>query len=351
MKTLTRVFPVCRSLAVVIALGLVPASAVCQERSNVRPQVKPDLDLTVDKVLEWLPADTETIMVDRGPYKIEPPPREDQAAPPPLEVILRYLSLGPLVQRKATPKKELADEVVLFTVEGSKGFRSPKGLGLMPYDGCHVVVFNRDVFASASACLKSMKDDGAKEMDVAGHKAVVWEEQMERDQWAYYVVHARPNVMLVATDKKSLEEVLKRMEKKAPNRALPANLPEWKWVDTKAQFWAIRHYDKANADKDPSTPLTNQKRAANHPDLDAIGLTFSYDPGKEKSAKVRYLSASKDATLIVAGGWTHTGEGLTPKIRMLEKGVVEITAELNNARTIQIYMLVLLGHLGHGIYL
>jgi hypothetical protein len=55
----------------------------------------------------------------------------------------------------------------------------------------------------------------------------------------------KPNIAVAATDRGYLEDVLARIDGKRGERALPDTLPEWKHVDTHAQFWVVRHYRKA----------------------------------------------------------------------------------------------------------
>ena len=67
-------------------------------------------------------------------------------------------------------------------------------------------------------------------------------------------------------------------EGKKGNRALPDDLPEWKYVNTDLQFWGIRHFDRTQAKLDPSSPFGGQK-SANDADGQAIHLTkLSFAP-------------------------------------------------------------------------
>ena len=148
--------------------------------------------------------------------------------------------------------------------------------------------------------------------------------------------------LLCATDKGFLEEVLTRMKRENRDPALPDELPEWRHVDGEASVWAIRHYRKETAEQDPSSPLRD-KAAANFPDQRAIGFVFWYDPKPGKVAKARYLSRAKNAVEVVAMGWHHPSEQLTPKIVEIQPGVVEISAAIDNDRVGQSFMFVPVG--------
>jgi hypothetical protein len=69
-------------------------------------------------------------------------------------------------------------------------------------------------------------------------------------------------------------------------------------------------------------------------------------------AKARYLTGSKDAVPIVTHGWHSPSDNLTPTIAELEPGVIEITASIGQDEdSVHMFLFVLLGYLGHGVYL
>jgi hypothetical protein len=317
-----------------------------------RPESAPPA-LTVDEALYWLPANTETIIVAQGPFELRPIEPAKESEFPPMDKTLQTFACGPVVSSgEVTARKSLEGLPIAFVLEGARGFRSPQGLGLMPYDGCNIIVFKDELKTAKDDFIKALNSESPKEEQIAGQKTFVFQKKLEQDQWKFYIAFPRPNVILGATDRSYLEEVLKRMamKDKPAERALPENLAEWKHVDRKVKFWGIRHYDKANAKNDPSSPLTNESGAWNTPDPDAIGLVFAYDAGKKNLVNIKYLSTSKRADEIAAMDWTHEQEGLKPQIRQKTKGVVEISVELNGENK-GVFFLVFLAALGHGIYI
>lgn len=88
---------------------------------------------SIDDVLWWLPEDTETVYVVRGPFKVTPPIDEPPATVSALEyadLALRTMPLGILHTiengKFYTP---LVGRSVLFCIEGSRRFRPPTQLG------------------------------------------------------------------------------------------------------------------------------------------------------------------------------------------------------------------------------
>jgi hypothetical protein len=65
-------------------------------------------------------------------------------------------------------------------------------------------------------------------------------------------------VVVIASNRAYLEELLGRRGARAGARAFPSELPEWAWVDTRAPFWALRHYQRDTND-DPTSPFAKAR--------------------------------------------------------------------------------------------
>ncbi len=88
---------------------------------------------------------------------------------------------------------------------------------------------------------------------------------------------------------------------------MPNSLHEWTYVNKKAQFWGLRHYDRQQAKYDPTSPFEG-KKSANFPDEGAIGLTYQCD-AKTRRATVTYLTAAgADTRKIAADRFPDAGE-------------------------------------------
>jgi hypothetical protein len=292
---------------------------------------------TAMQIVDWLPPDTETLFVVNGPFQMQAEGEEMRRAAN-LARLLERLSCSPLGVRKGALIKELAGQEVALAVEGARHFRHASGLGMSRYEGCQVIVFQRDLGAAGDSLKKALASASKTTQEIAGHEVFSLEEKFEKDVWTFFFTQPLPNVLVCATDQGFLGEVLARMDRPEGKRALPKDLPEWKHVDTTARFWAIRHFDL-------DSPLAI--------DPEGVGLVFTFNPGEgpeEKvSATVKYLTDENDLGKI-AKAWTYVGEAkLTPKVKQLAPGVVEITAHLRDERDAGRFFFVLLFHLGHGI--
>jgi hypothetical protein len=308
---------------------------------------------TLENILWWLPENTETLMVTKGPFTIIDSDRIDPNTHESINLknMLEPWSYGPLtVIREGKFLKPILGKTILLSVEGSRKFGPPASLGSAKYEGCQVLVFGQDFATARDSFIELLKTNANKVEKIAEYPVLVFEEKLESDLWKIFVVSPKPDLVLCATDQDFLTEMLNRMGSKAINRALPESLPEWKQVDTSAQFWAIRHYDKENALRDHTSPLYGKQAAANAPDMQAIGLTFTYNPKGNNEARIKYLSANKEAAKIADKYWNPDSYELNAKVSTREAGIVEIIVNPDNPDVISIFLLVLLAAFGHAIY-
>src|SRR5579863_127143 len=336
-------------VAVVAPFCFFPSRAVAQQ---------PNLN----QVLSWLPVDTETVLGANGPFGWDPealsngsPPQERLAATE-LEMQSRMFPLGLLNFKNGGLGEFVKGKTVSLAVEGSRRFRPPRALGLMRYEGCLIMVFSPTVSLDGSAFMKAAANSAARFEERNGTRVAVFEEKSEDDTWTTFVGFPRSNVAVVATNLDYLVAVLDRMRGAPGTRALPQTLPEWKHVATNAPAWGMRHYQKQGAELDPSSPLLGQN-AANIPDANAVGVTFSFAPAAERTATVDYLSASPDARKILSGylmvedAATAAPREFQMRLRQPATGVLEASIDLSATEAIERLLFGLMAMLGHAIFL
>jgi len=316
--------------------------------------------ITVDNVLSWLPADTETVIVSQASIRLKDEirraarDRSTALSPQDLKDQFFALAAGMIGIKDDVLAKHLVDSKVLLAVEGSRHFRSPSGLGEMPYEGCQILVFAEDMTAHAEAFWKSSAA-AAKLESIQGTRVAVLQQKMEQDLWTYYVAFPRSNVVTIATNRDYLSEVLARMKGARGPRALPGNLPEWKNLDRNAPFWGLRHYDRSQSEVDPSSPFGGEK-SGNFPDEEAVGLAFQFDPARGREAVVTYVTGpTKTAQDVLNGLFPAQAESewkaLHPRCRMKAPGVAMCSFELAGSEPAGLFFFLLMGILGHGVWL
>ena len=164
----------------------------------------------------------------------------------------------------------------------------------------------------------------------------------------------RPNIALIATHSGYLRTLLGRMGGTPTGRALPPNLMEWKYVDTKAAAWGLRHYRRDGADLDPTSPFQQQGPES---DPGAIGITVAFSAGAQHTATVAYLSTGAGARrilttfLMMEDAATAAPRELKMTLRRPAAGVVEATVDISRTEPLFRLFFGITALLGHAVAL
>ena len=316
---------------------------------------------TIDEVLSWLPADTETVTVANGPFWMsdfgfsETEQKDPLNSAQILEKAFQSLTLGLFGFKKSNLAQNLERQKVVLAIEGSRHFRSAQGLGELPYEGCAIAVFADDLGVRSASFIRDTVKVASRSEQIEGQNVVVFQDKLEEDLWTVFVAFPKKNVVIVAADEGFLREVLKRIQGHAGARALPDTLPEWKYVNKKSQFWGLRHFDNSQfAKRDPTSPFGGRK-TANMQDEQAIGLSFVCDPGKERSATITYLSGNPSILTEIKEQFfpteAETGiKDLNIRYRSIGPAAVQGSFDLSKSDSLGIFLFVVMMRLGHGVY-
>jgi hypothetical protein len=333
------------ALAVLLATLLVgPFSGQQEAQAAPAPPPPPEWE----RLLSWLPDDTETLIVSQEPFEIQKAKGDEESLRDvsPFDVI-RFLPVMPLDSiQDGLLTNELSGLKVVCAVEGSRHFTRPGEFGMMPYQGCHILEFAAGSDEKLQKAIKRLQNKAKETIDIGGHKVAVFVEQREQDKWSYFVCRPLSGILLIATDREYLRVTLDCIERKAEKRALAGDLAEWKHVDTKATIWAIRHYRKEYAQTDPTSPFNKDSSDA---DASATGFVFWFTPGKDKELHARYLSGEKNLEKTVKQSWHDGSEELHCRFKTVEPGVIEITSSIGKKEQEFMYLFVLLMQLGHAV--
>jgi len=316
----------------------------------------------VRQVLSWLPSDTETVFAATAPFAMPAFERPIGDKPERRRSVIETLQLLPLslfALKEGLLQNHLRGERIELAIEGSRYFRPPHGLGEMPYEGCQIAVLGNVSAGRSTSLFTQLASAALRKEDVAGKKALVFQDKLEDDVWTTFVAFPKADLVLACTNRDYLAEVLQRIGGKAGARALPDDLPEWTSLDASAPFWALRHYDKSQAGRDPTSPLgvDNVNEMA---DKQATGISLSVNPGKETMAKIFYFSKMQDLLAFLEKrtplsmklpGMIEPSARLPIRFRQLAPGIAEIEYALGDAIPVDLFMLVVMGAFGHAVYL
>ncbi len=316
------------------------------------------------EVLSWLPQDTETVTVARGPFVLpsasaQAKVGEDENRPitsQELAESFEALPLSLLGFKDGLLLSHIKGKQILLAVEGARHFRPPAGLGEMLYEGCVIVQFADDLSFDLNLFIKQNQRSVWRVEQMQGRSIVVFQEKLENDTWTTFVAFPNKRILVVATNRDYLKEVLSRQQGKRGNRALPDDLPEWKYVNTDLRFWGLRHFDKGQANADPTSPFGANMFGNHTRDDQAVGLVFNFDETKGKVVKATYLSGDKnlrakhDASIFSLTNWPEA-KGLDIEYREFAPGIVEASYTLKNSAHAQIFFFVFDAMLGHAVFI
>jgi hypothetical protein len=308
----------------------------------------------IGQMLAWFPTDTETVTAVTGPFLLPKMEKDSNGTLSMVhsehEVRDKFMQL-PLLPLFALGKN-LEDEPIVAAIEGSRDYLPPSGLGMMKSQGALIAVFAGDITDRAHSYLKDSAATIVRTVQIAGHAVAVFEGKSEEDLWTTYIAFPKPNIVVAATNEDYLREVLARIDGKHGERALPDSLPEWKHVNTDAQFWAVRHYRKRGTETDPTSPFNGAWGKPSDPQ--AIGLTFHFDPDQSKTATITYLSGDENSLQRFKKQYfTERGPAVTQmhiQYREGEPGALEGSYDVEQMESANYFVFVLEALLGHAIY-
>jgi hypothetical protein len=223
----------------------------------------------------------------------------------------------------------------------------------MEYEGCSIVVFDRNLDGLETTIAQMPDWTGASRGVISGRQVLTWQEKSNGAERTYLLAFPKPNVLLIANNRKYLVEVLERMAQEKMPRALPNELPEWKFLDANARFWGLRHYHPTQAKKDPTSPLGGDS-AYVQGDPRAIGVLFALDPKSERSLVVTSFSRDEAKTKAEASRGHAVSEpqdGVRYEVglRNPAPGVLEEVYTLDRSSTLDYCLLAIQFALGRGM--
>lgn len=312
----------------------------------------------IGEMLSWFPADTETVLAANGPL-LMPMPNTSQASNGGVGTEgsgdeVRDSFKLPLELLGFMKNFNFNDASIVAAMEGSRDFRPPSGLGMAMFQGATVAVFADDISARARRFLKDSGPTFVRTEQIGGQDVAVFKEKAEEDIWTTYVAFPKRNIAVVATDESYLREVLARINGKQGERALPDTLPEWRYVNTHANFWAVRHFrhdgGRASLTSGFSCITSDIK-----PNERAVGFAYSFDPKRSKVATITYLSGDESTLQTIQKSlFSEREAGVTEmhaQYRAVQDGVLEGTYNLEKVSSTQSFLFILEALLGHAIYI
>lgn len=304
-------------------------------------------DRTLDwsAVLNWLPIDTQTLIVAPQPFVIPKNAEDVDTETSPVDALRRFV-LGRLDEFPALDEA-LVGHAVKFAVSGAREFRRFSGLGLVPYDGCAVIVFAEPIGANLQSVISGLPQEDWSGVTIFKLSTVrSGSLRASPEQLNLFVTQLGSEILIIATDRDSLHSLLERRAGFQPGRAIPRELPEWREVDVTAAAWAIRHF-KHTFDSNTKRPALALGPLEELDDPQAVGIVYNAQP-LGPAQRLYYLSHNQQVTEITRQHWQWPEEGLAPpKVLLKSDGAAEVVVPTPSAEATTLFALLLLAGLGY----
>lgn len=280
--------------------ALVPTAALAKISHSDDRSEGPIWGVNQEDLLWWLPADTESVVTARGPFPLSAPSDDEdensgKGTVSQAEIFVE-LAQQPLELLYSQPRGvavRLEGSVVALAMQGSRHFRHPlPDLEVGDFEGCSIVVFDDSFGERGQDLMQTLAGTATAMKIVAETQVLVFHHKLLSAEWDSFLALPRPNLLLAANNLAYLQEILVRMTRRKTPRALPSQLPEWRFVDPDMRFWGLRHYDRAQAKLDPTSPF-GEGRTFGPGDPKAIGIVFALDAKNERKASVTVLSGNE----------------------------------------------------------
>jgi hypothetical protein len=299
-------------VSAVAALILLPATAA---------DTKNDGNAQLQSVLAWLPKDTEAIAVTSLSQDVLQP--EDVFSLTGSLGVWQALYLRPLWQiadfKQTSVEPLVCFECVAASAKAGGANRTCQFLFVKENEG----------FDENWAALAKTAESKYTEGEITVLEIKPPQSSTQPVAPLYRLCRPKPGVIVGTTDKDLMSSILASVAKPVSTRvALPEDLREWKYAQTDAPCWGLRHFGGRVA------ASGFQSKNANIVDKQAIGMTFSYGPDLH-DAQFTYLSENsriKELAKAISGLGADREDGQSVTVKVPERNVCVMKVRLAKPR-------------------
>ncbi len=330
------------------ALLLSSLSGVATRSAGAEEAKRPTLSPAIERVLAWLPADTETVTAVQS-FTI-PAKKSDKEIPnsePSKEAFIEGERAGILGVLAALQDgkylQPLAGEKVVLALRGARNFETVTStLPTHRSEHCTVVVFENDLPGTSKEWIAALREGAGEVRKMVGRDVYVFPatnsiRPAREPKWpgklAVYLVLLSSITLLCATSDRYLEEVLQRVNAPPAERALPANLPEWKHVDPEAPAWMVRH-----------VPMTREGSPPNQ-QAGIAGVTWTMSADRFRVVYLPGAAVPERVEKTARDTWSPDELDVHPTIERLKDGTVVVSSTTKNDSSAEFWFLLSLYYL------
>jgi hypothetical protein len=254
-----------------------------------------DVPETVDRVLRWLPPDTESFWVNQEPFKVDAEELEQLRYRKPI-YFYSVDRLGALNEHLFY--RAMSGRTVRFAIAAARNLRQQQYTtpGLMVAQD--VIYF---YFLDGPVDLPPHDETmggrpiwrGIGKVDSGGPYGPGISRSMRDDE--NWLALARPNALIMTNSKALLGKVLGSIDSGSPTSAFQKDLPEWMQLSQQASFWGLRHFSAEAKPKAGEPGFATAQLPK--PDGHAVGIAVQFNAGSQQ-LEIRYLSSAQLATVL-----------------------------------------------------
>jgi hypothetical protein len=275
---------------------LIPASETAGQldaaiQARYREWLVRDSSERADEVLSWLPADMESFCVNRSPEEIN----GDLA----FQTGIEWDMLDRVkAQEDGRFIKPLQGATVRMSMAAARAIPPPDFDMVSlpaPIRAPDVIYFH---FLAAAAQIGEPTEvvDG---VPLWRTTATIEDRQGGSHEDANWIAQPKADLLVISNRKDLLLSVVRQIASGGKsNRALPAVLSEWQYVDRSSAFWGLRHFSPGSRPQPGGRGCDPAELP--FPGCDAIGATVRYDASAE-SLDIRYLGSHVTDTFARIG--------------------------------------------------
>lgn len=275
-----------------------------------------------EKSLYWLPEDTELVVVNH-PTSVPAAKKQTSLARgimTPEELRQMQFILKSKNNWQENDKLFLNSKVA-FALHAARRFEYPKGLGAGSSDSADILVFEDASKSLSKLAMKNIRPFQTSAQTIEGTNVLAFDSMPftfgrfsvgPNPQLAQFVCSPIEGVIISTNKIDFLREILSRLSEAPSERAIPANLPEWKQVDVTASSWGIRHYNRANLPFD-NAGLYSMGFAGGNP------MMAAKPEGAKGESSEKAPATEKDASSVKAEKSTEPGKKPDPRVAEAEE--------------------------------
>ena len=276
-----------------------------------------------EKSLYWLPEDTELVVINH-PSSVPAAKKQTSLARgvmTPEE--LKHMQF--MLQSKNNWQendKLFLNLKVAFALHAARRFEYPKGLGAGSSDSADILVFEDASKSLSKLVMERIRPFQTSTQTIEGTNVLAFDSMPftfgrfsvgPNPQLAQFVCSPIEGVIISTNKIDFLREILSRLSEAPSERAIPANLPEWKQVDVTARSWGIRHYNRANLPFDNAGTYSMGFASGN------ATVPSKADGAKDENNESETASSDEDTSYVKAEKSKEPGKNSDPRLAEMEE--------------------------------